>query len=74
VNPAKLRVLIAAGTAYKALEKTMRAVREQRDRIALELLDEGYTYRQVAYAAGFKNPYLTQLKRRRGVRWSGKSE
>jgi hypothetical protein len=38
---------------------------ERRDLIALDLVDDGETWRDVAEAAGFENPYIAELKRKR---------
>jgi len=46
------------------LEYELQQRREYRDRIALRLVEEGYTWRDVASVAGFKNPYIATLKKR----------
>ena len=47
------------------IQRRYRELTEIRDRLALELVDEGATWRQTATAAGFNNPYIAELKRRR---------
>lgn len=47
------------------LEELLEQARAQRDATALSLVDAGLSHRQVAEIAGFKNPYITALKRRR---------
>jgi hypothetical protein len=39
--------------------------REERDELALAAIDTGATWRAVADAAGFANPYIARLKNRR---------
>ena len=51
--------------ACRRLEYELEQRRESRDRMALGLVDEGYSWRDVASVAGFKNPYIATLKRRR---------
>ena len=52
----------------RRLEYELERARESRDRIALALVDADYTWRDVAAVAGFKNPYIATLKRRRDGR------
>lgn len=51
--------------ACRRLEYELEQRRDSRDRIAMRLVDDGYTWRDVAHVAGFKNPYIATLKRRR---------
>jgi hypothetical protein len=41
--------------------------RAHRDEIALRLIDEGETWRDVAALAGFTNPNIAALKKRRAA-------
>jgi hypothetical protein len=47
-----------------ALELRLVAKRAKRDAIALALIDGGWTWREVADAARFANPYIATLKRK----------
>lgn len=64
--PARDRFLLLRieADACRRLEYELEQRRESRDRIALRLVDEGYTWRDVASVAGFKNPYIAALKKR----------
>ena len=46
------------------LESCLRVVRDSRDRMALRLIEQGHTWREVAAAGGFANPYIAALKKR----------
>jgi hypothetical protein len=46
------------------LEAELAMWRDRRDRAALELVAEGHTWREVAAAAGFANPYIRHLKQK----------
>jgi hypothetical protein len=43
-------------------------LRKRRDAVALALVNDGLTWREVAEAAGFANPYLAELKKREGAK------
>ena len=49
------------------LEYLLTQRRNERDELALRLVDEGHTWREVASAAGFANPYMAALKKRRAA-------
>lgn len=57
-----------AGLECSGLEAQMAEAREYRDGLALAAVDAGFTWREVAEAAGFANPYIAHLKRRREQR------
>ena len=46
------------------LEQRLEMERRERDDLALRLVDQGHTWREVADAAGFANPYIATLKKR----------
>lgn len=48
----------------REFEDILSSARERRDRLALRLVSEGFTWREVAAAAGFANPYITHLKKK----------
>lgn len=50
--------------ACARLEYELAQRRASRDRYALRLVEEGFTWRDVARVAGFKNTYIAQLKRK----------
>jgi hypothetical protein len=64
VDIARLRSL---GEDCRLLSLQLIQLRERRDAVALSLVDEGVTWREVAEAAGFENPYIAQLKARRAT-------
>lgn len=46
----------------EALEAELQIKRDVRDARALALVEAGHSWRAVAEAAGFANPYIAQLK------------
>lgn len=64
----RMASLRAAASAYQLLVFQASQLRERRDSIALGLVDDGVSWREVAKAAGFENPYIAALKRKRKER------
>jgi hypothetical protein len=64
-TPTELARLRAIASDYRLLVLQATQLRERRDNIALYLIDAGETWRDVADAAGFENPYIAELKRKR---------
>jgi hypothetical protein len=62
VDLARLRKL---GEDCRLLSLQLIQLRGLRDKVALDLVDDGVTWRDVAEAAGFENPYIAQLQARR---------
>lgn len=56
---------------YRIAASTLTQLRMRRDALALELVESGETWRKVAEAAGFENPYLAQLKRKAAAQPEG---
>lgn len=51
--------------SYAVLRLRSLQLAEERDALALSLIDAGATWRDVADAAGFENPYIAALKKKR---------
>jgi hypothetical protein len=64
VEYARLRAL---AEEYRLGVFSLMELRNLRDALALKLVDEGETWRDVAEAAGFENPYIAELKRKAEV-------
>lgn len=60
--------------AVAFLEYQLEQRRASRDRLALRLVDDGYSWRAVAEVARFKNPYIATLKRRARAASSGETD
>ena len=58
-----LLLLRMARDEARNLEYRLERARERRDALALAAVDRGHTWRAVANAAGFANPYIARLKR-----------
>jgi hypothetical protein len=58
-------LLLIERDAIERLEYELTQRRQRRDRLALVLVDAGYTWRAVAAVAGFKNSYIRHLKKDR---------
>jgi len=56
--------LRARSAKCRQLSLQLAQAREARNTLALRLLDAGLSWREVADDAGFKNPYLADLKER----------
>jgi hypothetical protein len=67
-SPIEFARLRSIANDYRLLVLQATQLRERRDSIALALIDAGATWRDVAEAAGFENPYIAELKRKRGSR------
>jgi len=64
-RPLAIARLRSLASDYRLLVFQAAQLRELRDGLALRLIDGGATWREVAEAAGFENPYIAQLKRKR---------
>lgn len=62
-----LLMLEVVSRQMRRLEAELAALREDRDRYALEAIAAGHTWRAVGKAGGFANPYIAVLKRRAGA-------
>jgi hypothetical protein len=65
----ELDLLRAIGARCEVRARELDQWRDRRDRLALKLIDRGFTWRQVAEAAGFGNSYIAELKKRRNGNW-----
>ena len=63
--PERYAALRAVAQDCRLLALQYRQLTERRDGLALRLVDDGETWREVAEAAGFANPHIAQLKQRR---------
>ncbi len=57
-------LLRIAARSCERLAYELEQRRAERDRLALALIEDGHTWREVAGVAGFANPYIAELKRR----------
>lgn len=64
----KLEELSKVAREVEKLSRQLKKKREKRNKLALELIDQGVSFRKVADHAGFKNPYLVQLRRKANVK------
>ena len=64
MSDTRLAFLEVAAVNYDKAQRKAGELRDIRDKLALECIDKGYTWREVAERAHFKNPYIAHLKRR----------
>lgn len=62
------RALREAAGECDELAGLLGEARRRRDALALDLVASGKSWREVAAIAGFKNPYIAELKRRAEAR------
>lgn len=61
----QLQKLTEMANDIKYLENILDKKRSRRNKLALELVEEGtYSLRKIAQHAGFENPYLIQLRKK----------
>lgn len=66
-TPIPLVFLEMAAINYDEAQRSADGWRELRDKRALECLDQGFTWRQIAACAHFSNPHLAHLKKKRAA-------
>ncbi len=57
-------LLTIEAEACRRLEYELQQCRASRDRYALQMIEDGHTWREVAEIAGFANTYIAELKRK----------
>lgn len=59
----EMALLRSLATVCRKRSRELEQWRTRRDKLALHLVEQGETWRAVADAAGFANPYIAELKK-----------